>query len=172
MHYSTHNRKKTGADAPVKSFIPLLSPSPTLRVTSSPAQEPGCARLASETRLRAQSQQERQGLAPPVGGRCRAATEGGGTLSAKLTERVFPRRAPQRPPCVKGAVSEADWGIDNPSVCPPGRHLPLHKGGFHWPRAACFPSKSRSSGGIIPRPPIAAAVRAAIRLRRSTEAWQ
>ena len=37
-----------------------------------------------------------------------------------------------RPPCVKGAVSEADWGIvallDNPSGAL--RHLPLHKGGF------------------------------------------
>ena len=109
---------------------------------------------------------------PLSGGDVAQRQRGGGTLSAKLTERVFPRRAPQRPPCVKGAVSEADWGIDNPSVCPPGRHLPLHKGGFHWPRTACFPSKFRSSGGIIPRPPIAAAVRAAIRLRRSTEAWQ
>ena len=57
----------------------------------------------------------------------------------------------QRPPCVKGAVicDANDWGIDgkmlrirrklidlyrffcvNPSVCPTGSQLPLHKGAF------------------------------------------
>ena len=42
----------------------------------------------------------------------------------------------ERPPCVKGAVSEADWGIVQYRyiTIPPSRltpcHLPLHKGGF------------------------------------------
>ena len=41
----------------------------------------------------------------------------------------------ERPLCVKGAVSEADWGIVKKDVVtiPPSRiarHLPLHKGGL------------------------------------------
>ena len=42
-----------------------------------------------------------------------------------------------RPPCVKGAVSEADWGIDNPSA--PAGHLPLHRGGMRL--AKIYPAK-------------------------------
>ena len=38
-----------------------------------------------------------------------------------------------RPPCAKGAVSVADWGIVlfyNPSDTATPCHLPLHRGGF------------------------------------------
>ena len=38
----------------------------------------------------------------------------------------------QRPPCVKGAGSEADWGIVPHSPSAPPGHLPLHRGGFRW----------------------------------------
>ena len=36
----------------------------------------------------------------------------------------------KRPPCVKGAVCKADWGIDNPSGLSAVIHLPLREGSF------------------------------------------
>ena len=45
-----------------------------------------------------------------------------------LLDKLWTKEHSQRPPCVKGAVSEADWGIGNPSA--PAGHLPLHRGGL------------------------------------------
>ena len=49
----------------------------------------------------------------------------------------------QRPPCVKGAVTEGDWRIVGYRTTPPSRltpcHLPLHRGGFgRYPRPVAY----------------------------------
>ena len=59
--------------------------------------------------------------------------------------------ATERPPCAKGAVCVADWGIDNPSVLPSAIHLPLHKGGFYPVGKSCSDEKSAFESGADSR---------------------
>ena len=62
-----------------------------------------------------------------------------------------------RPPCAKGAVGEADWGIvekgkkesnpDNPSVTASPCHLPLHRRGERAVPFDLYAQTVKSTGG-------------------------